>query len=559
MSTKQFKDLPAQTVASGDTIPMQTLGGTTGRTTAQAIADLGGGGGGETLAQTLAIGSVSGPNDIEIDAGQKLTMGLTAPPSGVASKGHYIVGDGTGGTVSGQPYFVDSAGTLYRLNTSNVQAVEYIEAGFTIDKSIADASIAAVIDVDDNIESNGISLAANVFSLKANRTYRLEAALGLDLIGGGELLITQWYDVTAAAHIGARGVVRGLNYTGTASNSPVATHTFTPTVDTDVELRSVVGGNGAVTIRKSRSWVRITDISSGGGGGDWVAGSLSVNPGVLAVDTRVPFDTEIKAGSDLDLDTTTNIGQVAGLKAGRSYELWANIAIINSNAAQRFKWYDVTAAAYIGTECRVQSTSSTAFSNDTIAHHIYTPGVDTTVELRASVAPFGSPVVDSDSASFRVSEMGGGGGGGGGGDPDFIFASRQAGNQTNFNTNDPIGFDTADHSNTLAVDAAGKFSGFVSGRVYIFEASLRLELNTSGQSVNLQWYDVTGAAYFGPFSTFKPVTAGGAAFTTMSTPRASLTAAVSQEVELRVSFTTSETVNDVTAATCGAFIRSVTS
>jgi hypothetical protein len=74
-------------------------------------------GGNETLAQTLVLGSTSGGTNIELTAGDNLLMHQNAPPATGAGQGSFFVGDGTGGSVAGQPYFrEESSGALSKLN-----------------------------------------------------------------------------------------------------------------------------------------------------------------------------------------------------------------------------------------------------------------------------------------------------------------------------------------------------------------------------------------------------------------------------------------------------------
>lgn len=71
----------------------------------------------QNLAETLETFNASQGHDIELTAGDHLVMSENAPPSTPAGKGVFFVGDGTGGTIEGQPYFrAPSSGTISKLN-----------------------------------------------------------------------------------------------------------------------------------------------------------------------------------------------------------------------------------------------------------------------------------------------------------------------------------------------------------------------------------------------------------------------------------------------------------
>ncbi len=77
----------------------------------------------QNLAETLGIYNESQGNDIALTAGDHLVMPQNAPPSTPAAKGVFFVGDGTGGTVAGEPYFrAPSDGALSQLNALGGEA-----------------------------------------------------------------------------------------------------------------------------------------------------------------------------------------------------------------------------------------------------------------------------------------------------------------------------------------------------------------------------------------------------------------------------------------------------
>lgn len=71
----------------------------------------------QNLAETLQTFNKTQGSDIELTSGDHVVMGQAGPPSTAVEKGVYFVGDGTGGTVAGEPYFrAPGDGALSQLN-----------------------------------------------------------------------------------------------------------------------------------------------------------------------------------------------------------------------------------------------------------------------------------------------------------------------------------------------------------------------------------------------------------------------------------------------------------
>ena len=71
----------------------------------------------QNLAETLDTYNHTQGNDIEFTAGDNLIIHQNAPPATGAGQGSFFVGDGTGGTSPGQPYFrEENSGAVSQLN-----------------------------------------------------------------------------------------------------------------------------------------------------------------------------------------------------------------------------------------------------------------------------------------------------------------------------------------------------------------------------------------------------------------------------------------------------------
>jgi len=106
-----------------------------------------------------------------------------------------------------------------------------------------------------------IALASNQVSLKAGRTYWLQAAMRLQHSSAASRSF-YFYDVTGAAAIGtSSSVVRTVNETASLSSQPVLSFPFTPTVDSLVEVRAGSGTDN-VDADSQASWFQVTEIGA---------------------------------------------------------------------------------------------------------------------------------------------------------------------------------------------------------------------------------------------------------------------------------------------------------
>lgn len=133
---------------------------------------------------------------------------------------------------------------------------------------------------------------------------------------------------------------------------------------------------------------------TGFGSADFIyAGLSSAQTGISAGD-RILFDTVVteKSGGDLTLDTVTNVGRFSGLKAGRTYLLMSALQGQDDTPAASSisgRWYNVTGAGSIGTLCAAMSSDyspTNGLSSIWPAFYVFSPSVDTTVEMRVAGA-----------------------------------------------------------------------------------------------------------------------------------------------------------------------------
>lgn len=73
----------------------------------------------QNLAETLEVYNQTQGYNIQFTAGDNLIMPQNAPPTTGAGEGSFFVGDGTGTTIAGQPYFrEESDGAIHKLNNA---------------------------------------------------------------------------------------------------------------------------------------------------------------------------------------------------------------------------------------------------------------------------------------------------------------------------------------------------------------------------------------------------------------------------------------------------------
>jgi hypothetical protein len=165
---------------------------------------------------------------------------------------------------------------------SSGQTVDYVNVTRTTNQAVANASpVLFNTMLSGNIPYNSTT---GRFTLTAGKTYRLQSNVSTDNTGLG--IMTAWYDVTAGANIiGSVGRNFAANNTGTVGDN-ISDVVFTPSVNTDVELRNVTGST--VTILGSPTAQASGAIITQLGSSAVIAG---VYPGTWATYTPVVTST----------------------------------------------------------------------------------------------------------------------------------------------------------------------------------------------------------------------------------------------------------------------------
>lgn len=182
------------------------------------------------------------------------------------------------------------------------QTVDYIQASLSSNQSLT----AAGNIIFNSSSGTGISLTSGGFELKANKTYKLEAALGGSSTGYGYYA---WVDNTNTLLPGSSvGVIMKAGNTYSDAPQDKAVVYFTPSTNTTVFLR-VLNISGTVTAyappaanNYSSTWATIQQIGSSAIVNPWVLSGNDVynTTGEVGIGTATPAASAI-----LDLTSTS--------------------------------------------------------------------------------------------------------------------------------------------------------------------------------------------------------------------------------------------------------------
>ena len=306
----------------------------------------------------------------------KLPHQSTVPPvddTDVATKAFAESSGGGGGPAAQGDYLV------VNLNSDQIPLVVGDYAEFDVDSSV--------------FEQRGTGINPNgnpgEIVLKAGRTYIGRFTFYTPFAAGGQSVRMQWVD--AATDIALPGAssaqARDTGSGGDISSSDSVVFIHAPLVDTVVACRVF-----AIEETPGLGGASVIDIFEIGGSppfigkGDYLQVGLASTMTSVSLPQRVLFDTVDTSRGVLVLDTVTNVGRVSGLKAGRTYLMQATLSITGSGNFTRFQWYNVTAAALLsGAAIALSVNSGGVISSTSMCFHVFTPSVDTEVEVRITV------------------------------------------------------------------------------------------------------------------------------------------------------------------------------
>ena len=239
---------------------------------------------------------------------------------------------------------------------------------------------------DTILTQSGSDIAYNTgtyeFTLKAGLTYRMQASGGRVFASTNPELTYQWYDKTNSTNLGGAGIVGDADDLSDAGYGGTAAALVTPSTDIDVEVR-IIKSSGTTSI----------DSNSGTNG---LHAEIEVISGPAPVTQTVEYISVIKTSdqtvssnsavlfeaidSDGGIPYNTGTGQFT-LKAGKTYSLEAN-AVIDQTGGFTHSWYDVTGSALIGVTGANRSMDAVINNGANFAKAIFTPSVDSIIELR---------------------------------------------------------------------------------------------------------------------------------------------------------------------------------
>lgn len=235
-------------------------------------------------------------NNVHVEYNGKVEVNLQAGVN------YNVYNYATSGSFEGNDY----DRVYYKLVAGNIpvtgQSVDYIQASLSANQALSSAG-----NINFNVSSGaGISLSSGGFNLIANRTYKLEAAIGGSSSG---YAYYGWVDNSNTLLAGGSiGVVMKAGAAYTDAPQVKAIVYYTPTTNTTVYLR-VLTISGSVTAYPpnaaaaySSAWANITQIGSSAIVNPWVLSGNDVynTAGEVGIGTATPH-----ASALLDLTSTT--------------------------------------------------------------------------------------------------------------------------------------------------------------------------------------------------------------------------------------------------------------
>lgn len=209
------------------------------------------------------------------------------------------------GLRAGYYYWNGTDWTTIATASSPDQMVDYIQASLS-----ANQTLSAAGNVNFNTSSGtGITITSGGFQLQANKTYKLEAALGGSSTGYGYYT---WVDNTNAILPGSSiGVIMKAGAAFTDAPQDKAVVYYTPTVNTTVYLRiinisgSIIAYAPSTVSGYSSTWASIQQVGSSAFVNPWVLSGNDVynNTGKVGIGTTTPTSKLNIAGGGIKIAT----------------------------------------------------------------------------------------------------------------------------------------------------------------------------------------------------------------------------------------------------------------
>ena len=209
------------------------------------------------------------------------------------------------GLRAGYYYWNGTDWTTIATASSPDQMVDYIQASLS-----ANQTLSAAGNVNFNTSSGtGITITSGGFQLQANKTYKLEAALGGSSTGYGYYT---WVDNTNAILPGSSiGVIMKAGAAFTDAPQDKAVVYYTPTANTTVYLRvinisgSIIAYAPSTVSGYSSTWASIQQVGSSAFVNPWVLSGNDVynNTGKVGIGTTTPTSKLNIAGGGIKIAT----------------------------------------------------------------------------------------------------------------------------------------------------------------------------------------------------------------------------------------------------------------
>lgn len=232
-----------------------------------------------------------------------LTSTTDATTIASPAEGLLVYNLGSVGLQSGYYYWNGANWATIATASSPDQMVDYIQASLS-----ANQTLSAAGNVNFNTSSGtGIAITSGGFQLQANKTYKLEAALGGSSTGYGYYT---WVDNTNAILPGSSiGVIMKAGAAFTDAPQDKAVVYYTPTANTTVYLRvinvsgSIIAYAPSTVSGYSSTWASIQQVGSSAFVNPWVLSGNDVynNTGKVGIGTTTPTSKLNIAGGGIKI------------------------------------------------------------------------------------------------------------------------------------------------------------------------------------------------------------------------------------------------------------------